>query len=57
METIDRILIAISCTTAIIFSVMGLAIAVDTQNKYFELEKRVIVLETKVSIYTGSGCN
>lgn len=57
MDTINTVLIAVVITITFIFSVIALAIAVDTQNKYFELEKRVLVLETRVNIYSGSGCN
>lgn len=57
MDNIEKFLLAISVTVSIIFAVFGLAIAVDTQNQIQKLEKRVLVLETRINIYSGANEN
>ena len=55
IDTVEKILVAIILTVCFMFSVFGIAIAVDNQKQMQLLEKRVLVLETRVNIYSGYG--
>lgn len=58
MDTIEKVFLVIILTMSFMFSVRALGMAVDANNQTQKLEKRVLVLETRVNIYSGyTGAN